>query len=124
LSDYITEEESNKPDYVGAFAVCTGYGVDELAKIYEQNHDDYKSIMLKALADRLAEACAEWLHEKVRKEICAYAEDENLNNEQLIKENYIGIRPAPGYPACPDHSEKRTLFQLLNVTENIGLKLT
>jgi 5-methyltetrahydrofolate--homocysteine methyltransferase len=124
LSDYIIEENKNKTDYIGAFAVSTGYGIQQLAKEYEINNDDYSSIMTKALADRLAEAAAEWLHEKVRKDIWGYAPQETFSNEDLIKEKYTGIRPAPGYPACPDHSEKHTLFKLLQVEENIGIYLT
>jgi 5-methyltetrahydrofolate--homocysteine methyltransferase len=124
LSDFIAPKESGRQDYIGAFAVTAGIGAEELAKEYEAQHDDYSSIMVKALADRLAEAFAERMHERVRKEFWGYAPDENLDNEDLIREKYSGIRPAPGYPACPDHLEKRTLFQLLNVTENIGLQLT
>ncbi len=124
LSDFIAPKSSGKQDYVGAFCVTTGFGTDELAKKYEAENDDYNAIMVKALADRFAEAYAEFLHEKVRKEYWGYAADEHLSNEDLIKEEYKGIRPAPGYPACPDHLEKTTLWQLLKVKENIGVELT
>lgn len=124
LSDFIAPKSSGREDYIGAFAVTAGIGAEELARQYEAQHDDYSSIMVKALADRLAEAFAERMHERVRKEFWGYAPDENLDNDALIHEKYVGIRPAPGYPACPDHLEKRTLFQLLHVTENIGLQLT
>jgi 5-methyltetrahydrofolate--homocysteine methyltransferase len=111
-------------DHIGAFAVCTGYGVDERVALFEKDHDDYSGIMLKALADRLAEAFAELMHKRVRKEFWGYAKDENLSNEDLIKETYDGIRPAPGYPAQPDHTEKDTLFNLLDAEKQIGLHLT
>jgi 5-methyltetrahydrofolate--homocysteine methyltransferase len=124
LADFIAPKETELTDYIGAFAVTTGIGADELAAEYEAKHDDYNSIMVKALADRLAEAFAEHLHHRVRTEYWGYAEDEALDNEALIKEKYRGVRPAPGYPACPDHTEKASLFKLLNVTENIGLELT
>ncbi|MGB0449298.1 MAG: methionine synthase [Porticoccaceae bacterium] len=124
LADFVAPKESGITDHIGAFAVTTGIGADELAAEYEAAHDDYNAIMVKALADRLAEAFAEKLHEQVRREHWGYAADEQLDNESLIKEKYRGIRPAPGYPACPDHTEKGTLFELLNVTENIGLELT
>lgn len=124
LADYIAPKASDKIDYIGGFAVNAGIGADELAKQYEDAGDDYNSIMVKALADRLAEAFAEHLHERVRKEFWGYAPDEALDNEAMIKEQYQGIRPAPGYPACPDHTEKETLFALLNATENSGLELT
>jgi 5-methyltetrahydrofolate--homocysteine methyltransferase len=124
LSDFIAPKTSGKQDYIGAFCVTTGFGTDELAKQFEKNLDDYNSIMIKALADRLAEAFAEYLHKEVRINHWNYASDENLSNEDLIKENYKGIRPAPGYPACPDHLEKRTIWKLLNVEETIGVKLT
>ncbi len=124
LADFVAPKESDIRDHIGAFAVTTGIGADELAAEYEAQHDDYNAIMVKALADRLAEAFAERLHEQVRREHWGYAADEQLDNESLIKEKYRGIRPAPGYPACPDHTEKGTLFELLNVTENIGLELT
>ncbi len=109
---------------MGCFCVCTGFGTQELAAQFEADHDDYNSIMIKALADRLAEAFAEYLHKEVRTEHWNYAKNENLSNQDLIKENYKGIRPAPGYPACPDHLEKNTIWKLLNVEENIGVKLT
>ena len=124
LADFIAPKETGLTDYIGAFAVTTGIGADELAADYEAQHDDYNAIMVKALADRLAEAFAEHLHHRVRTEHWGYAADETLDNESLIKEKYRGIRPAPGYPACPDHTEKGSLFKLLNVTENIGLELT
>ena len=124
LADFITPKDSGIKDYIGAFAVTTGLGADELAAEYEAKNDDYNSIMVKALADRLAEAFAEHLHQRVRREFWGYASDEDLNNEALIKEKYRGIRPAPGYPACPDHTEKATLFDLLKVKETIGLELT
>ncbi|CAM4335404.1 methionine synthase [Flavobacterium terrigena] len=124
LSDFIAPKESNKQDYMGCFCVTTGFGVDEKAAEFESQLDDYNSILTKALGDRLAEAFAEYLHLKVRKEIWGYASDENLTNNELIKENYKGIRPAPGYPACPDHLEKPTIWNILNVEENIGVKLT
>ena len=109
---------------MGAFCVTAGLGCDEKAKEFEKDHDDYNSIMVKALADRFAEACAERMHERVRKELWGYDASENLSNGELIREKYRGIRPAPGYPACPDHTEKAKLFKLLNVTENIGVDLT
>ncbi|MFN4075831.1 MAG: methionine synthase [Cloacibacterium sp.] len=124
LSDFIAPKDSGKQDYIGAFAVTTGFGTDELAQKYEAEHDDYNAIMVKALADRLAEAFAEYLHKKVRTEIWGYSSDEHLENEDLISEKYVGIRPAPGYPACPDHLEKTTIWDLLKVKENIGLELT
>ncbi|PST84243.1 methionine synthase [Pedobacter yulinensis] len=124
LSDFIAPQDSGIPDYFGGFAVTTGIGCDELVATFEQNHDDYNSIMTKALADRLAEAFAEKMHELVRKEYWGYARGENLSNEDLIKEQYAGIRPAPGYPACPDHTEKETLFNLLDAEKQIGLRLT
>jgi 5-methyltetrahydrofolate--homocysteine methyltransferase len=124
LSDFIAPQASGKADYFGGFALTAGIGCDELVAEFERNHDDYNSIMAKALADRLAEAFAEKLHEMVRTDYWGYAEGEKLSNQELIKEQYAGIRPAPGYPACPDHTEKATLFELLNVEEQIGLKLT
>jgi 5-methyltetrahydrofolate--homocysteine methyltransferase len=124
LADFVAPKETEVGDYIGAFAVTTGIGADELADQYEAKHDDYNSIMVKALADRLAEAFAEHLHERVRREYWGYASDETLDNEALIKEKYRGIRPAPGYPACPDHTEKGILFKLLDVENNIGLALT
>ncbi len=124
LSDFISPKNSGKEDYMGAFCVTTGFGVDEKAKEFEAQLDDYNSILVKALGDRFAEAFAEYLHEKVRKEIWGYASDENLTNQDLIKEEYKGIRPAPGYPACPDHLEKPTIWKLLNVEKEIGVTLT
>ena len=124
LSDYVADKESGIDDYIGAFAVSSGFGVDELVKVYDADHDAYNSILLKAVADRLAEATAEYLHEKIRKEYWGYASDENLDNNALIRESYQGIRPAPGYPACPEHTEKGLLWELLNVEENIGMELT
>jgi 5-methyltetrahydrofolate--homocysteine methyltransferase len=124
LADFIAPVSSGVNDYIGAFAVSTGFGADELAERYAKDHDDYNSIMVKALADRLAEALAEYLHQQVRKEYWGYAPDECLDNEALIRERYQGIRPAPGYPACPEHSEKETLFTLLNATEQTGITLT
>lgn len=124
LSDFIAPESSGKIDYMGAFCVTTGFGTDELAQEYEKANDDYNAIMVKALADRFAEAYAEFLHKKVRTEYWGYANQENLTNEELIAEKYKGIRPAPGYPACPDHLEKHTIWELLKVEENIGVYLT
>ncbi len=124
LADFIAPKETNIQDYIGAFCVSTGFGTKELAEAFEADHDDYNSIMIKALADRLAEAFAEYLHKEVRTKHWSYASDEQLSNKDLIKESYKGIRPAPGYPACPDHLEKRTLWELLNVKERIGVQLT
>ncbi|MFM2377301.1 MAG: hypothetical protein RLZZ165_2398 [Bacteroidota bacterium] len=124
LADYIAPEDSGKIDYIGGFAVTAGIGLDKLVAQYESDFDDYNSILAKALADRLAEAFAECLHQKVRKELWGYAADEKLDHEALIREKYQGIRPAPGYPACPDHTEKRLLFDLLKVEENTGITLT
>jgi len=124
LSDFIAPKETGKQDYIGCFCVTTGFGTQELAAQFEKDFDDYNSIMIKALADRLVEAFAEYLHEQVRKEHWGYASNENLTNSELIKENYKGIRPAPGYPACPDHLEKHTIWEVLQVKENIGVTLT
>ncbi|WP_026704456.1 methionine synthase [Flavobacterium soli] len=124
LSDFIAPKDSGKQDYIGCFCVTTGFGVDEKAAEFEKQLDDYNSILVKALGDRFAEAFAEYLHLKVRKEIWGYASDENLSNQELIKEEYKGIRPAPGYPACPDHLEKPTIWKLLNVEQEIGVTLT
>jgi 5-methyltetrahydrofolate--homocysteine methyltransferase len=124
LADFIAPAESGVADYLGCFAVTTGIGLKELVAKYEADHDDYCAIMAKALAGRLAEALAEFMHEQVRKEFWGYTPDENFSNEELIKEAYRGIRPAPGYPACPDHTEKGILFDLLDVTKNIDLRLT
>jgi 5-methyltetrahydrofolate--homocysteine methyltransferase len=124
LADFIAPKESGKVDYMGAFCVTTGFGVDEWAAEFEKDLDDYNSIMVKALADRFAEAFAEYLHEIIRKEIWGYASDEVLSKQALIEEDYKGIRPAPGYPACPDHLEKPTIWKLLNVEQEIGVTLT
>ncbi|MEL7614960.1 methionine synthase [Vreelandella titanicae] len=124
LADFIAPKESGKADWIGGFAVTTGHGVDELSKAYEAAGDDYNAIMVQALTDRLAEAFAERMHERVRKEFWGYVPEETLDNDALIAEKYQGIRPAPGYPACPDHTEKATLFRLLDATENTGLALT
>lgn len=124
LADFIAPKESGLQDYIGCFCVTTGFGTKELAEAFEADLDDYNSIMIKALADRLAEAFAEYLHKKVRKEDWGYAIEEQLTNDELIKESYKGIRPAPGYPACPDHLEKLTIWELLQVNERIGVELT
>ncbi|MFA6085102.1 methionine synthase [Mucilaginibacter sp.] len=124
LSDFIAPKESGVPDYWGGFAVTTGIGCDELVAEFEKDHDDYNSIMAKALADRLAEAFAEKMHELVRKEYWGYAKAEQLDTDELIKEEYQGIRPAPGYPACPDHTEKTTLFEILKAEDNAHMHLT
>ena len=124
LGDFIAPKTTEVRDYIGAFAVTTGHGVSEFCAEFEQQHDDYNSIMAKALADRLAEAFAERMHQHVRTTLWGYADDETLENEALIAEKYRGIRPAPGYPACPDHNQKRVLFELLNATENTGISLT
>ncbi len=122
LADFILPVPQT--DYIGAFAVTTGIGIEKKLTEFEKNHDDYSAIMLKALADRLAEAFAELMHEKVRKELWGFAKDEHLSNEELIKEKYQGIRPAPGYPAQPDHTEKKIIFDLLEVEKNTGITLT
>ncbi|WP_461532311.1 methionine synthase [Sinomicrobium sp.] len=124
LADFVAPKSGGVTDYVGAFAVSAGFGVEERAAEFQKNNDDYNSIMIKALADRFAEAFAEYLHEKVRKEYWGYAVDEALDNEELIKESYKGIRPAPGYPSCPDHLEKKTIWSLLDVEKNSGIQLT
>ena len=124
LADFIAPKETNILDYIGAFCVSTGFGTAELAAKFEAENDDYNSIMIKALADRLAEAFAEYLHKEVRTNYWGYASKERLSNEDLIKESYKGIRPAPGYPACPDHLEKKTIWDLLKVEETIGVQLT
>ena len=124
LADYVLGKESGAVDYIGAFAVTAGIGVEELVAEYESDHDDYGAIMVKALADRLAEAFAERLHERVRREFWAYARDEDLSNEELIRCSYRGIRPAPGYPACPDHTEKPALWELLDIERSAGISLT
>ncbi len=124
LADFIAPKQCHKPDWIGGFAVTAGLGIEPHLERFEAEHDDYSSIILKALADRLAEAFAEHMHERVRREFWGYAPDEALANEDLIGERYRGIRPAPGYPACPDHTEKTTLFALLDVTANTGIELT
>ncbi|MDY6941870.1 MAG: methionine synthase [Pseudomonadota bacterium] len=124
LSDFIAPKESGIPDHIGAFVVTVGLGCDDIAARYEQDHDDYSAIMVKALADRLAEAFAERMHELIRKEFWGYATDEHLDNKALIDEKYVGIRPAPGYPACPDHTEKSLLWDLLDAEANTGVHLT
>ena len=124
LADFVAPKESGVADYIGAFVVTAGIGIDRLIEDYERAHDDYNSILLKALADRLAEAFAERLHERVRTEFWGYAPDEDFGNEALIREKYRGIRPAPGYPACPDHTGKGVVFDLLNATREIGVELT
>lgn len=123
LADYVAPRDSGREDYVGAFAVSV-HGVDPIAAAAREEHDDFRAILAQSLGDRLAEACAEWVHERVRKEQWGYAADENLSNQDLVAEKYDGIRPAPGYPAQPDHTEKPTLFRLLNAEENIGIGLT
>jgi len=124
LADFVAPKTSGKADYLGAFAVTGGLEEDALAAAYDAQQDDYNKIMVKSLSDRLAEAFAEYLHERVRKVYWGYAANENLSNDELIRENYQGIRPAPGYPACPDHTEKATIWQLLNVDETAGMRLT
>ena len=124
LSDFIAPKSSGQTDYMGCFCVSTGFGTKALADDFEADHDDYNSIMIKALADRLAEAFAEYLHKEVRMNHWGYAADESLSNTDLIKESYKGIRPAPGYPACPDHLEKQTIWKLLEVEQQIGVELT
>ncbi|HWS12894.1 MAG TPA: vitamin B12 dependent-methionine synthase activation domain-containing protein, partial [Rhodocyclaceae bacterium] len=124
LADFVAPKESGVADYMGAFAVTTGIGIEAKLAEFEAGHDDYSAIMLKALADRLAEAFAEALHERVRKEYWGYAPEEALTNEALVAERYRGIRPAPGYPACPDHTEKGALFDLLDAPGNAGMILT
>jgi 5-methyltetrahydrofolate--homocysteine methyltransferase len=124
LADFVAPRELGVPDYVGAFAVTAGVGIEAVVERFEADHDDYNAILTKALADRLAEAFAELLHRRVRTEFWGYARDEALDGEGLIKERYQGIRPAPGYPACPDHTEKRTLFDLLGAERQAGITLT
>lgn len=124
LADYIAPWDAKKEDYIGMFAVTSGLGIEKLVEKYESEHDDYNSILVKALADRLAEAHAEYMHYKIRTDLWGFSEEEEFDNEALIAEKYIGIRPAPGYPACPDHTEKRTLFDLLEVEKNVGISLT
>jgi 5-methyltetrahydrofolate--homocysteine methyltransferase len=124
LSDYIAPKKSGKADWIGGFAVTGGIGERELADDYKAKGDDYNAIMIQAVADRLAEAFAEYLHKEVRKDIWGYSPDEDLSNDDLIREKYQGIRPAPGYPACPEHTEKGTLWELMDVEEAIGMSLT
>ncbi|RYC51107.1 methionine synthase [Flagellimonas olearia] len=124
LADFIAPKDSGLQDYMGCFCVSTGFGTQELAADFEKKHDDYNSIMIKAIADRLAEAFAEYLHRQVRTKFWGYAAAESLSNDELIEEKYLGIRPAPGYPACPDHLEKLTIWELLGVKEKIGVELT
>ncbi|OQX78362.1 MAG: methionine synthase, partial [Bacteroidetes bacterium 4484_249] len=124
LADFIAPKDSGINDYIGGFAVTTGLGLEKHIKFFEHQNDDYNSIMLKVLADRLAEAFAELIHHKVRKEFWGYAKNEDLSLSEMLKGNYVGIRPAPGYPACPDHSEKETLFRLLNAEKKTGISLT
>jgi 5-methyltetrahydrofolate--homocysteine methyltransferase len=124
LADYIAPKESGVTDYIGTFAVTAGIGIEDKLAEFEADHDDYHAILLKALADRLAEAFAERLHERVRKEFWGYAVGENLTNEEVIREEYRGIRPAPGYPACPDHTEKGILWDLIDPVGHAGISLT
>jgi len=124
LSDFVAPKDSGLKDYIGAFAVTAGLGIDEHVGRFEAAHDDYRAIMVKALADRLAEAFAELMHERVRKELWGYVPEERLGNEALIREEYRGIRPAPGYPACPEHTEKGLLWRLLDAEANAGIALT
>ena len=124
LADYVAPIGSGVADHLGLFVVTAGGGLQEFADALEREHDDYGSIMAKALADRLAEAFAERMHERVRRELWGYASGETLTNEEIIGEKYRGIRPAPGYPACPDHTEKRTLFDLLDAERETGVTLT
>jgi 5-methyltetrahydrofolate--homocysteine methyltransferase len=124
LADFVAPVDANVADHVGAFIVTAGDGLDVIVDEFEKAHDDYRAIMAKALADRLAEAFAERMHERVRREFWGYATDEHLSNEEIIKEGYRGIRPAPGYPACPDHTEKRTLFDILDGENATGVTLT
>lgn len=124
LADFIAPKETGIQDFIGTFAVSTGFGIDALIKSYEKKNDDYSAIILKALADRLAEAFAEHLHARIRQEFWGYANNEILSNEQLVAEEYRGIRPAPGYPACPDHTEKGPLFELLQVPDRTGITIT
>ena len=124
LADLIAPKSTRKKDYLGGFAVTSGIGIEGHLRMFEENHDDYNSILLKALADRLAEALAEYLHQQVRTEYWGYDSKEELGNDELIQEKYRGIRPAPGYPACPDHTEKQLLFNLLSATSHTGIYLT
>ena len=124
LADFIAPEDSGKPDWVGAFAVTAGLGSKDIVERYKAQNDDYNAILVEALADRLAESFAEWLHKFVRTEIWGHSADEALANEDLIGEKYKGIRPAPGYPACPEHTEKDTLWEMLDVEARTGIELT
>jgi 5-methyltetrahydrofolate--homocysteine methyltransferase len=124
LADYVAPRSSGVHDWIGAFAVTAGTGLDDKVREYEARHDDYHAIMIKALADRLAEALAERMHERVRREFWGYAPEERFTNDQLIREDYRGIRPAPGYAACPDHTEKGTLWHLLDAEKGAGIRLT
>lgn len=124
LGDFVAPKDTEKPDYIGAFAVTAGLGIEKKIKEFKDNLDDYSAILLESLADRLAEAFAERMHQRVRKEFWGFAADERLDNDALIEEKYTGIRPAPGYPACPDHTEKRTLWELLDVQRATGIELT
>ncbi len=124
LADFIAPEGAGVADYIGAFAVTAGIGIEQKLAEFEADHDDYNGIMLKALADRLAEALAEWMHGRVRREFWGYSADEQLTNAELIAEKYQGIRPAAGYPASPEHTEKGVLWELLQVEENTGIRLT
>lgn len=124
LSDYVASKDDGVEDYIGAFAVSAGFGADELVAAYDAKHDSYNSILLKAVADRFAEGLAEYLHQQIRINYWGYAADEVLTNDDLIRENYQGIRPAPGYPACPEHTEKGLLWDMLQVEKNIGMTLT
>jgi 5-methyltetrahydrofolate--homocysteine methyltransferase len=124
LADFVAPKESGKKDYIGMFAVTAGIGIEPLVEAYEKDHDDYNSIMIKAIADRLAEAFAEKMHELVRKEYWGFAPNEQLTDDEIIREKYNSIRPAPGYPACPDHTEKRKLFDILQAETNAGIVLT
>ena len=124
LADYVAPKDTGVKDYIGGFCVTAGLNIEKQLALFDQAQDDYNAILLKALADRLAEAFAEYLHERIRKDYWGYDTTESLDNEALIKEKYRGIRPAPGYPACPDHTEKASLFELLDVEHQIGVSLT
>ena len=125
LADFIAPKESGVLDYIGGFFVTTGMGLDKLVNDFEKKHDDYSAIMAKALADRLAEAFAERMHQKIRKDYWGYSPHENYSRDELLKESYQGLRPAPGYPACPDHTEKNSLFnEILKIPKNAGISLT
>ena len=124
MSDFVAPKNSKKNDYIGGFVVTAGCGIEKTAKYYESKKDDYNSILIKSLGDRIAEGLAEKVHQEVRKKYWGYQRNEELDNDQLIKEKYQGIRPAPGYPACPDHTEKQTLFDLLEIEKNIKVSLT